>query len=76
MPSAAVENVTRAIRSFPLSLSGGIVGLRPRHLKDLISFTCGESAYRLLKATASLVDVVKFGKVQHDVAKIFRLLLS
>ncbi len=62
-----VENVIRAIRSFPLSSSGGIGGLRSRHLKDLILFTCGESANRLLKAIASLVDI---GRVQHALAKV------
>jgi len=61
----------RAIRSFPLSSSGGIGGLRPRHLKDLTSFTCGESGNRLLRAIASLVDVIKNGKVQKDISKIF-----
>lgn len=71
LAATSIEDVIRGIRSFPLSSSGGIGGLRPRHLKDLTSFTCGESANRLLKAIASLVDVVKFGEVQKDIAKIF-----
>lgn len=49
----------------------GIGGLRPRHLKDLASFTCGKAASRLLKTIASLVDVVKYGKVQKDITRIF-----
>lgn len=40
-------------------------------MKDLTSFTCGEAANRLLKAIASLVDVVKHGTAQVDIAKIF-----
>ncbi|XP_037044233.1 uncharacterized protein LOC119080104 [Bradysia coprophila] len=66
-----VKDVLGAIRSFPLSSSGGIGGLRPRHLKDLVSFTCGDFGNRLLKAIASLTDVIKRGKVQQDVCKIF-----
>lgn len=36
------------------------------NLKDVVSFACGESANQLLKAIASLVDIVKFGKLQND----------
>lgn len=43
LEETTIEDVIRAIRSFPLSSSGGFGGLRPRHLKDLTSFTCGES---------------------------------
>lgn len=71
LPATTAEDVVKAIKSFPLSSSGGIGGLRPRHLKDLISFTCGESANRLLKAIASLVDKVKYGEVPKDIANIF-----
>jgi len=70
LPVTGVDNVTRAIRSFTLSSSKGIGGLRPRHLKDLTSFTCGHSANRLLKDIASLMDIIKGGKVQREVAKI------
>jgi len=71
LSATTVQDVIRAIRSFPLSSSGGIGGLRPRHLKDLTSFTCGESANRLLRAIASLLDLIKCGNVQKDVSKIF-----
>src|ERR1700744_3342507 len=67
LPLTENEDVVRAIRNFPLSSSGGIGGLRPRHLKDLVSFTCGDSANRL---SLSLVDVIKGGKVRSEVAKI------
>lgn len=32
-----VQHVSSAINSFPISSAGGVDGLRPRHLKDLIS---------------------------------------
>ena len=66
-----IEDVNEGIKHFPLSSSGGIDGLRPRHLKDLISFTCGESASHLLKAIASLTDLIKAGKISQEIHSIF-----
>ena len=66
-----IEDVSEGIKHFPLSSSGGIDGLRPRHLKDLISFTCGESASHLLKAIASLTDLIKAGKISQEMHSIF-----
>ena len=66
-----VEEVVEAIRDFPVSSSSGIDGLRPRHLKDLTSFTCGESANKLLKAIASFSDLAKSGKICKDVLSVF-----
>lgn len=64
-----VNDVLEAIRNFPISSSSD--GLRPRHLKDLTSFTCGESASNLLKSIASLSDLAKTGKICEDILPIF-----
>lgn len=66
-----VDDVCKAIRDFPLSSSGGVDGLRPRHLKDLISFSCGDSASHLINAIVSLTDLVKAGKIVKDIQPIF-----
>lgn len=65
------EQVVNAIRHFPISSSGGIDGLRPRHLKDLISFTCGESASKLTSAASKLVNVIRSGKICQELPPIF-----
>ena len=46
-------------------------GHRARHLKDLTSFTCGDSANKLLKSIASLIDLIKSGKIMADILPIF-----
>lgn len=42
-----------------------------RHLKDLTSFSCGESAAGLLKAIASLSNLAKAGKICEDILPVF-----
>ena len=46
----AEEEVTRAVRSFPNGSSGGPDGLRPQHLKDLISVSAERGDRDLLSA--------------------------
>lgn len=43
LPMTEVEKVLKAIRSFPLISTCEVGALRPRHFKDLVSFTCGDS---------------------------------
>lgn len=64
-------DILKAIRSFPVSPSGGFGGLRPRHLKDLVSFTCGKAGKFLLKAMSFLVNIINLGNVQADVTVVF-----
>jgi len=66
-----IEEVIEAIKDFPISSSSGIGGLRPRHLKDLTSFTCGESATKFLNAIASLSDLAKRGEISSNILSIF-----
>ena len=49
------------IRSFDNGSAGGIDGLRPQHLKDLISFTNGLLGENLLDALGSLTDIIPSG---------------
>lgn len=65
------EQVINSIRHFPISSSGGIDGLRPRHLKDLISFSCGEVSSKLTSAVAKLVNIVRAGKICSKILTIF-----
>lgn len=65
------EEIVNAIKHFPVSSSGGIDGLRPRHLKDLISFSCGDAAEKLISASSKLVNVVRSGKICSDLLPVF-----
>lgn len=65
------EQVINSIRHFPISSSGGIDGLRPRHLKDLISFSCGEASNKLTSAVAKLVNIIRAGKICTKLLLIF-----
>lgn len=65
------DQVTNAIKHFPISSSGGIDGLRPRHLKDLISFTCGDSSTKLTSSVAKLVNVIRSGNICSRLLPVF-----
>jgi len=65
------EQVINSIRHFPISSSGGIDGLRPRHLKDLISFSCGDASTKLISATGKLVNLIRYGKICAEICPIF-----
>lgn len=67
----STEQIVNAIRHFPISSSAGIDGLRPRHLKDLISFSCGDAAAKLTSATAKLVNVIRDGKICPKLLPVF-----
>lgn len=66
-----VAQVSNAIKSFPISSAGGVDGLRPRHLKDLISYTCGDNGLKLQSAIVNLMDLIRNGKLITDVLPIF-----
>lgn len=65
------EQVVNAIKHFPISSSGGIDGLRPRHLKDLISFSCGDASAKLITAMAKLVNIIRSGSVYDEILPVF-----
>ncbi|KAJ6634864.1 hypothetical protein Bhyg_13445 [Pseudolycoriella hygida] len=64
----STDQVTNAIKHFPISSSGGIDGLRTRHLKD---FSCGESATKLTEAISKLTNVIRSGKICSSLTPIF-----
>lgn len=65
------EQVANAIRHFPISSSGGVDGLRPRHLKDLISFSSRDASAKLTSAIAALVNIIRSGKICSKLLPIF-----
>lgn len=65
------ELVINSIRHFPVSTSGGLDGLRPRHLKDLISFSCGDFSTKLIDSIAKLMNVIRRGKISPKVLPVF-----
>ena len=52
----SVEEVIKAIRSFPNGSAGGPDGLRPQHLKDMVGQTGG--GHDLLTALATFLTLV------------------
>lgn len=71
LPATSINSISKCISSFPISSSGGIDGLRPRHIKDLTSFTCGDTAEKLKNSIAKLADLAKNGKIHKNIVKIF-----
>lgn len=71
LPHTTISEVTKAISSFQSSSAGGLDGLRPRHIKDLTSFSCGDAASKLKLSISKLVDLIKFGDVPSLLLKIF-----
>ena len=64
--SDSEEEVVVALKSFRPSSAGGVDGLRPGHLKDLVAPQTAQSDRRLLKALANLCSKVLRGKTpQH-----------
>ena len=55
------EDVKRAIICFPAGSAGGLDGLRPQHLKDLIGPSAKEGGVILLRALTSLVTLILKG---------------
>ena len=66
-----MEDVARAIRSFPNGSAGGPDGLRPQHLKDLISPSANAGGQSLLAALASFLELVLEGKTPPSIRPYF-----
>lgn len=60
----------KSISSFYNGSSGVIDGIRPQHLKDLISGTNGEAGSKLLKSITSLTNLMLSGKVLDSIRRI------
>ena len=65
----AVEKVARAIQSFPTSSAGGPDGLRPQHLKDMLSDD--SSRHVFLPALAFFVQLVLEGRTPTSIRPFF-----
>ena len=65
------SDVIEAIKSFSAGSAGGIDGLRPQHLKDLISVHSGEPGQRLVSRLADFANVCLAGRVPSSIRPVF-----
>ena len=56
-------DVIQAVLSFPTGSAGGPDGLRPQHLKDLVTYSLSEGPNRLIGSLTEFVNLVICGKV-------------
>ena len=69
------QDIREAIRSFPGCSGGGVDGLRPIHLQDLISNQAVEAGNRLTLSLTSLVNTFLNGQIS-DFARILFFLAN
>ena len=67
----AEEEVARAVRSFPNCSAGGLDGLCPHRLKDLISVSAERGGRDLLSALTNFTNIVLSGKTPQPVRSTF-----
>ena len=65
------SEVLQAIRSFPNGSGGGLDGLKPQHLKDLVGSGGREHESRLLKSLTHFVNLVLDRCVPQEIRSIF-----
>ena len=65
------EEVEKVIRSFPQGSSGGPDGIRPAHIKDLISRSAGNAGLKLLSSITRLTNLALQGAICPEVLPIF-----
>ena len=63
--------ILAAVRSFQPGSAGGLDGLRPQHLKDLINTGTGDVGRRLLSRLTDFVNICLAGRVQDAVKPVF-----
>ena len=63
--------VLKAVRSFPNGSGGGLDGLKPQHLKDLIGDTSREHEKSLLRSLTLFINLVLEGGVPGEIRPIF-----
>ncbi|KAL4721251.1 hypothetical protein ACJJTC_018010 [Scirpophaga incertulas] len=61
------DAVLRAVMSFQSGLAGGLDGLTPQHLKDLLGHSSGDSGILLLRPLTDLSNFMLSGKVNAQV---------
>ena len=67
----SLEEVSRAIMSFPNGSAGSPDGLRPQHLKDMIGHSANSGGHSLLTALAAFVTLVLEGRTPSSVHPYF-----
>ena len=67
----SIEQIRKAILSFPGGSAGGYDLLLPQHLKDLISKASGESGMQLLTAISQLCNKMLRGEISNNILPIF-----
>ena len=63
----SVEQIRKAILSFPAGSASGSDLLLPQHLKDLVSKASGDSGMQLLCSITRLCNKMLKGELPHDV---------
>ena len=67
----ARDEVLQSIKSFPSSSSGGIDGLRPCHMKDLVHRAVGEPGAKLLSSVTALINFFLSGNLNPEARRLF-----
>lgn len=65
------KEVEKGIHSFASGSAAGIDGLRPQHLKDMISKVTGDAGRRLLTCSTDLCNLMLSGKVCKEIVEFF-----
>lgn len=68
--TTTTEAIFAAIMSFPNGSAGGLDGLAPQHLKDLLYCGCGDTKELVLKSLTALINIMLAGKVPEAITDI------
>ncbi|GAU94691.1 hypothetical protein RvY_06416 [Ramazzottius varieornatus] len=69
-PEVTVEEVVAAVGSFPNGTAGGLDGLRPQHIKDMLTGASNGATVALSEALAKLMTQMLHGKVPDNVCEV------
>ncbi|GAV08661.1 hypothetical protein RvY_18323 [Ramazzottius varieornatus] len=69
-PEVTVVEVVAAVRSFPNGSAGGLDGLRPQHIKDMLAGASNGATVALAEALAKLMTQMLHGKVPDNVCEV------
>ena len=70
-PTMSSTDVIQAVLSFFTSCAGGPDGLRPQHLKDLVTYSLSEGPNMLIGSLTEFVNLVICGKVPESAHPFF-----
>ena len=70
-PVMSSSSVIKAVFSFPAGSAGGPDGLRPQHLKDLVSYSLSEGSTSLITSLRAFVNFVICGNVPINACPFF-----